>query len=389
MNHCWVASLANYNFQLYYRAGKTNIDADALLRVSWPWCVPNTFSMHHWVTTAAVWTMQEATIGCPTSPIEAYSCDLYILGLVGDGPQVTYMTTNVWQQAKQTDPILGHVIARMQEGTLGQCQYKPADPPELWQLLWECNHLKLRWGILYRKILPKEFQEALFQLVLPSIHWETTLRGCQDKIGQLGLKRMLDLMCNHFFWTWMAVQVKEHVKKCCKCITSRQSNTGPPLRVLWLPIPGASAHWVPVPGAREGKGREHLGSNRLLHPLCLGICHLISDGLDNGQGPLGQFHCPLQVTRENPFGPGEEFWEWANSWPLQINWDQETQNQPISHPDKWPVQKVELHPNQHAWALPWEHKSDSKGSIGVLVHAYNCTHNSVIGCSPYFLMYCR
>ena len=42
MSHQWVASLTNYNFQLYYTAGKTNIDADALLRVSWPGCMPDT-----------------------------------------------------------------------------------------------------------------------------------------------------------------------------------------------------------------------------------------------------------------------------------------------------------------------------------------------------------
>ena len=35
-SHQWVASLVNYNFQLHYRAGKTNIDTDALLRVYWP-----------------------------------------------------------------------------------------------------------------------------------------------------------------------------------------------------------------------------------------------------------------------------------------------------------------------------------------------------------------
>ena len=29
-SHCWVASFANYNFQLYYWARKTNIDADTL-----------------------------------------------------------------------------------------------------------------------------------------------------------------------------------------------------------------------------------------------------------------------------------------------------------------------------------------------------------------------
>ena len=53
-SHHWVASLANYNFQLYYRAGKTNIDVDALSRVSWPGCMPDTSDMHIPVTAVAV-----------------------------------------------------------------------------------------------------------------------------------------------------------------------------------------------------------------------------------------------------------------------------------------------------------------------------------------------
>ena len=30
----WVASLANYNFRLFYKTGKSNIEADALSRIS-------------------------------------------------------------------------------------------------------------------------------------------------------------------------------------------------------------------------------------------------------------------------------------------------------------------------------------------------------------------
>ena len=59
-SHCWVASLANYNFQLYYWAGKTNIDADALLRVSWPGCMPDISGTHLRVTAAAVQAVHEA-----------------------------------------------------------------------------------------------------------------------------------------------------------------------------------------------------------------------------------------------------------------------------------------------------------------------------------------
>ena len=143
-NHCWVARLANYNFQLYYRAGKTNNNADALLRVSLPRSVPDTLGMHHQVTLAVVQAMQEATLKGPTSPNEAYSCDLCILDPVQDGLQVTCMITNIWQQAHQADHVLGPVIVKMQDGILGQCPFKLTKLPKLWQLLQECKHLKLR-----------------------------------------------------------------------------------------------------------------------------------------------------------------------------------------------------------------------------------------------------
>ena len=39
--------------------------------------------------------------------------------------------------------------------------------------------------------------------------------------------------------------------------------------------------------------------------------------------------------------------------------------------------------------LPPECKSNWKGKIGMLVHMFNCTHNSAMGFSPSFLMYIR
>ena len=39
--------------------------------------------------------------------------------------------------------------------------------------------------------------------------------------------------------------------------------------------------------------------------------------------------------------------------------------------------------------LPPEKKSEWKNHIGMLVHAYNCTWNSDMGFSPYYLMYRR
>ena len=65
-----------------------------------------------------------------------------------------------------------------------------------------------------------------------SMHKETTLEGCHDKIGHLGLKRILNLMQDHFLRPQMAVQVKEHVKKCCQCVTFKAKEQKAPMEVL-------------------------------------------------------------------------------------------------------------------------------------------------------------
>ena len=81
-------SLVNYNFWLYCQAGKTNVDADALSRVSWPGCVPDNSGTLSQFTAAAVWAVQEAALEGPTSPIEAYSCNMHVLDSVLDSQQV-------------------------------------------------------------------------------------------------------------------------------------------------------------------------------------------------------------------------------------------------------------------------------------------------------------
>ena len=68
-SHQWVASLTNYNFQLYYQARKTNIDADALSKVSLPGFMPDNSGTHLKVTAAAVQPVQEATLKALQVPL--------------------------------------------------------------------------------------------------------------------------------------------------------------------------------------------------------------------------------------------------------------------------------------------------------------------------------
>ena len=119
-SHCWVASLVNYNFRLHYQAGKTNIDADTLSRVSWPECMPDNSGTGLKVTATAVGAIQEAALEKPVCPIEAYSYDLHVMGAIQDTKQVAQMTLDDWHQVKEVDPVLGIIITRLREGMLEQ-----------------------------------------------------------------------------------------------------------------------------------------------------------------------------------------------------------------------------------------------------------------------------
>ena len=87
-SHYWVASLANYNFRLHYQAGRTNIDADSLSRVSQPECMPDDLGTSLEVNAAVIKAIQEAALDQPACPIEAYSYDLHVIGAIQESQQV-------------------------------------------------------------------------------------------------------------------------------------------------------------------------------------------------------------------------------------------------------------------------------------------------------------
>ena len=149
-SHHWVTSLANYNFRLHYLAGNTNIDADALSRVSWPECMPDNSGSSLKVTAAAVRSIQEAALEKPVCPIEAYSYDLHVIGAIQDSQQVSQMTLDDWCQVQEVDPVSGIIIQRLREGMLEQDWSKKTDSPELSQYRREWNNLVLQKGVLYR-----------------------------------------------------------------------------------------------------------------------------------------------------------------------------------------------------------------------------------------------
>ena len=389
-SHCWVASLANYNFRLHYWAGKSNINADALSRVSWHECMPDNLGTSLKVNTAAIRVIQEAVLDQPACPIEAYSCDLHVIGAIQDSQQVAQITLDDWQQEEEANPVLGIIIKRLREGMLDQDWCKKRDSPALSQYKREQNNSVVQKGILYRQARPRELDETLLQLVLPTAYREVALKGCHNEVGHLGLKCMLDLMRDRFFWPRMAVQAKEHIGKCHPCLAFKARQPKAPLKNIVPTHPLELVH-LDFLCLEPGKGQEenvpvitdhftryaqaYITRTQMAQTMSKTlwdkfIVHyglpekILTDQGHNFESQLVADLCELMGVQKI----------WTSLYHLQTNGQCERFNSTLIN---------------MLGTLPKEKKSEWKNHVGTLVNAYNCTCNSATGFNPYYLMFGR
>ena len=389
-SHCWVASLANYNFRLHYQSGKTNINTDALSRVSWPECMPDNLGTSLKVNAAAIRAIQEAALDQPACPIEAFSYDLHVIGAIQDSQQVAQMTLDDWQQAQEVDPVLGIIIRRLKAGMLDQDCCKQANSPKLNQYKKEWNNLISQKGILYRQARPRELNETHLQLVLPPTFREVALKGCHDEVGHLGLERMLDLMHGRFFWPHMAVQVKEHIGKCHPCLAFKARQPKAPLENIMPTHPLELVH-LDFLCLEPGKGQEENVLVITDHFTRYAQAYVTRTQMAQTMAKTlwDKFIVHYGLAEKILTDQGCNFESQLVADLCELIGVQKIQTSPYHLQTNGQCERFNSTLINMLGTLPKEKRLEWKNHMGTLVHAYNCTHNSATGFSPYYLMFGR
>ncbi|KAK7910387.1 hypothetical protein WMY93_015071 [Mugilogobius chulae] len=215
--HRWLAALSTYSFKLLYRAGKQNIDADALsrrphLRSSDE--TPNDaelihqFISQHTVDSDAISEeIVDAICQChlvrASSPEDLAQIHLTLiesLSINADTVPDSYSSEDLHQlpliqtldirEKQHSDPCLRELIHQLQTGEKIPPTAR-AELPELPLLLREWSKLELVDGILYRR--RRDNEELSYQLVLPEDLRPLVLQSLHDNMGHMGIDRTLDL----------------------------------------------------------------------------------------------------------------------------------------------------------------------------------------------------
>ena len=201
--HRWVAQLANYKFDIFYKAGINNVDADSLSRIQWP---PEAGS--HVTSHSVSAILEGALVECPL--VEVLNCAAQVVPPVQDlGAEFDVLD---WPKIQQDDEVLGAVINILQ----GHASADDFDDQDIHDLLKEKGHLEICDDILCRRKIHNN--DTIYPLVIPKERRLSALEGCHNDVGHMGKDRVLDLLRERFFWPGMAKDTATHIERCKRCL---------------------------------------------------------------------------------------------------------------------------------------------------------------------------
>ena len=210
----WASELAPFDFELKYRSGRSNRNADALSR-------------QH-----------------PGGPLElqglvpgtALPTEFQRAGLQQQVPLATQATMialpghslSDLQTLQTADPVIQEILGYWRQGTRpGLMERKQLSTPAV-ALLGQWSRLVEREGVLYRKVFRPDGAEEFLQLVLPAALKENVLTQLHQDHGHQGVERTTELVRQRCYWPGMSAEVSRWCLECERCQVAK--NTRPTTR---------------------------------------------------------------------------------------------------------------------------------------------------------------
>ncbi len=220
----WVNDLADYNFTIKYRPGKTNTDADYFSRR--PVDVKElkegcTEAMDHGCLNAVL-----TGAGHQRGPS---SCSVSVSKLtLGGEPSTNSISNETMMDVQKSDKVIGPVYSAI------QMQNRPSR--KKWKdLVYESRLLMQHWDKLKicEGVLMRETTKGC-QIVLPEKYHKLVYTELHEKLAHLGADRVVELARQRFFWPKMARDITNYVRKKCRCIADKKPNVAE--RAMLMPI---------------------------------------------------------------------------------------------------------------------------------------------------------
>ena len=210
----WANDLADFNFSIHYKPGKTNVDADYLSRR------PTDIAELKKSCTESVDTqcLGEIMTGAEYSgPVLSGAVVANKLELKSDDELVSVSREELIA-AQEKDEVVGPVYRAVVAGSR-PCRKSWDDLSNPSRVLMRSfGKLKIRDGVLCRDTV--NFK----QIVLPECFHNLVYKELHQKMGHVGVEKVCDLAQRRFYWPRMSADIQNFIQKKCRCVANKQTN---------------------------------------------------------------------------------------------------------------------------------------------------------------------
>ena len=382
MGHRWVAALSQYNFDIVYRTGASNRDADALSRIRWPQ------KLKEVVPQTVVQAMcQYAT--SDESLVESVALDDAVLPDQWDSSPLDVSVD--WREEQASDPVLALIIQSLVNGR--PWPSGPGRSQECRTLVKERSRLRMRNNLLYRvrSVGDGDSPEMQHQLVIPSSARKCILEHVHDKAGHMGQDRTLTLLRPRCFWPGMASDVKEHVRECARCVRRKHPvNQVAPLQNVFTtqPMELVCMDYLTLETSKGGFENilvvtDHFTKYSQAYPTRNQTAKMTAQVLYNNF--IVHYGFPARLHSDQ----GRNFESKVIKELCALGGIEKSLTTPYHPMGNGQCERFNRTLLEMLGTLETDQKVDWKTYVAPLVHMYNSTQHDTTGFSPYYLLFGR